>query len=64
MNNQKLEEGIHQKQENLKMLKDMFLETAKVKSLPSDAYINLQKLLADSDDDDAKPSGSGSRKAT
>lgn len=58
--NQKLEAAIRQKQDTLKMVKDMFLETARIKTIASDNknHINLQKLLADSDDEDT-PGGSG-----
>lgn len=52
-NNEKLQERIMQKQKNLETLKSLFLETAKAKSESSSgAKYDLQKLLADSDNDD------------
>lgn len=51
--NEKLQERIQQKQKNLETLKSLFLETAKAKSeAPNGASYDLQKLLADSEDDD------------
>lgn len=52
-NNEKLQERIMQKQKNLETLKSLFLETAKAKSeTPNGANYDLQKLLADSDNED------------
>lgn len=51
--NEKLQERIMQKQKNLETLKSLFLETAKAKSeAPNGARYDLQKLLADSDNED------------
>lgn len=51
--NEKKQERIMQKQKNLETLKSLFLETAKAKSdSPNGKSYDLQKLLADSDDDD------------
>lgn len=53
VDNDKLQERIQQKQKNLETLKSLFLETAKAKSENSNGMnYNLQKLLADSDDDE------------
>lgn len=54
--NEKLEERISQKQNQLKTLKELFLETASKKSETGSSNYNLQKLLADSDDE--TPGGS------
>lgn len=54
--NEKLEERISQKHSQLKTLKDLFLETASKKSETGSSNYNLQKLLADSDDE--TPGGS------
>lgn len=54
-NNEKLEERITQKQKQLQTLKDLFLDTAKAKT-EAGANVDLQKLLADSDDE--APGGS------
>lgn len=58
MNNERLTERIKEKQKNLEILKDLFLQTAKAKSDREGLNYNLQKLLADSDDDES-PGGSG-----
>lgn len=54
--NEKLEERITQKQKQLQTLKDLFLDTAKAKSESGASNFDLQKLLADSDDE--TPGGS------
>ncbi|XP_055304063.1 CCAAT/enhancer-binding protein gamma isoform X2 [Sitodiplosis mosellana] len=48
--NTQLEERIAQKQKQLQTLKDLFLETAKAKT-DAGANFDLNKLLADSDED-------------
>lgn len=50
--NDKLEERISQKQKQLQTLKDLFLDTAAAKT-DAGANVDLNKLLADSDDDEA-----------
>lgn len=51
VDNEKLQERINQKQNQLKVLKDLFLDTAKAKSESGGPNIDLQALLAESDDE-------------
>lgn len=51
VDNEKLQERIKQKHDQLKVLKDLFLDTAKAKQEAGVENINLHKLLADSDDE-------------
>lgn len=54
--NEKLQERINQKHNQLKVLKELFLDTAKAKQESGVGNINLQSLLADSDGEGASGS--------
>lgn len=57
MDNDKLESKIEEKRKQIQTLKDLFLETAAKKSEASfDQKIDLNKLLAEDDDDNAPSS--------
>lgn len=49
--NTRMEERITEKEKNLKSLKELFLDAAKVKT-ETNKNVDLKKLLADDDDDD------------
>lgn len=50
--NDNLERKIAEKKEGVKILKNIFLDTAKAKSEASSTKIDLKKLLEEDDDDD------------